>query len=98
MSVLSGHEGSVWTMSRLAWGAISLTEVTDKWLFGNRASIVLLSAELVTHRLNSALLSAMRSALLSSAALFYIQGFVSHFMLLIFLLCGCVDSCLCFWL
>ena len=40
--------GSVWTVTRLAWGAISLTEVTDKWLFGNRTSPLLLSVELVS--------------------------------------------------
>eukprot|EP00603_Paraphysomonas_imperforata_P007325 CAMPEP_0114414202 /NCGR_PEP_ID=MMETSP0103-20121206/1262_1 /TAXON_ID=37642 ORGANISM="Paraphysomonas imperforata, Strain PA2" /NCGR_SAMPLE_ID=MMETSP0103 /ASSEMBLY_ACC=CAM_ASM_000201 /LENGTH=344 /DNA_ID=CAMNT_0001582327 /DNA_START=224 /DNA_END=1255 /DNA_ORIENTATION=+ len=39
--------GVVWTVSRLIWGAISLTEVTDNWLFDNGTSIVLLSVELL---------------------------------------------------
>lgn len=34
-------------MSRLTWGAISLSEVTEKWLFGDKSSAVLLSFELV---------------------------------------------------
>lgn len=40
--------GLVWTVTRLAWGAVSLTEVTDAWLFSSSSSLVLLSLELVS--------------------------------------------------